>query len=101
MSEPTKVKDLSEAEITRGRGTGNTTRQVDLAIQLLFSGYKVEVKDHYNGGELRAANENLFDRILRRLSMEHHLRNESGSMLVDANRRELTIEFKYTESETF
>ncbi len=54
------------------RRSGNTTRQADMAIQHLMSGYSVLVLDHYDDGRNRNANKLLFDKILKRLHDEHH-----------------------------
>ncbi len=57
------------------RKSGNTTKQVDHAIQLLFSEktfkYAIECTDHYKNGTHRESNERLFDLIYRRLNTEH------------------------------
>jgi hypothetical protein len=53
------------------RRAGNTTRQIDYAIQELFKGKIVIVHDHYQAGEHRPMNEYLFRRILSRLQFEH------------------------------
>ena len=47
------VKSTLEATILEGRKKGNSTRQVDYAIQRLFEGFVVQVKDHYNNGNSR------------------------------------------------
>lgn len=52
------------------RMTGNSTRQIDLAIQLLFQGKIVKVEDHAAYGR-KHINDLLFDRILDRLYHEH------------------------------
>jgi len=79
-----------EMILTDGEQSGNTTRMIDLAIQMLFDGFIVEVKDHYNRGNARFANEKLFDRLLRRLFREH-----PGQMKdhVKYDKENLTIEF--------
>lgn len=53
------------------RGTGNTTRQVNKAIELLFEGYVVEVIDHAREEPSLAFDKALLDRIERRLQSEH------------------------------
>jgi len=53
------------------RRKGHTTRQVDLAIQLLFEGYNVQVLDHFEEGNSDNANEYLLKRILDRMAHEH------------------------------
>jgi len=83
---------LENFVIYNDRCCGNSTRQIDNAIQLLFKGYIVKVEDHYELGNHRKANINLFNRIYDRLHLEH-----SNSNLIDKirfNRDKLTIEFK-------
>lgn len=53
------------------RASGNTIRQVDLAIQSLFDGDVVVCFDHYQYGDHRMSNERLLDMIIKRLVMEH------------------------------
>lgn len=52
------------------RRSGNSTRQIDYAIQLLFSGKIVKVVDHASEGR-RRVNQMLFNRIRDRLHFEH------------------------------
>lgn len=67
-----KVSTLNnDVIITSYRADGNTTRQVDYAIQLLFKNYIVQVSDHAFMGERRRSNEELFIRIKRRIELEH------------------------------
>jgi len=66
------------------RRSGNSTKQIDLAIKLLYDGYKVKVEDHFGNGSHENANKNLFRRILKRLSLEHNL-----DMLISGNKIEI------------
>lgn len=54
-----------------GRKCGNTTRQVDLAIQILFNGKTCACFDHFQGGECATANIHLYNRIIQRLEFEY------------------------------
>lgn len=54
--------------ISSERQTGNSTRLVDHAIQLLFENRTILVRDHCN---IKEAHDNLYDRVLRRLQFEH------------------------------
>lgn len=54
-----------------GRCTGNSTRLIDHAVQLLFEGKEIIVHDAWEYGKHKHANENLFERIIRRMSFEH------------------------------
>lgn len=51
------------------RRTGQTTRLVDQFIQELYQNGKTRVYDHMNDNE--EARENIYNRVLKRLSMEH------------------------------
>lgn len=67
-----------------GRRRGNSTRQIDLAIDLLFTHGEVIIDDHYGhsfechserGGYLAAKNRAdkfLFNRVLKRIDSEHN-----------------------------
>ena len=55
------------------RAQGNTTRQVDLAIQLLFEGKRVLLHDHWESGNHERANKNLFNKVRDRLITEHRV----------------------------
>lgn len=59
------------AEIRDARGCGNTTRQVNFAVDSLFKNYCVICLDHSHYGEDTRANQGLFERVLRRLKNEH------------------------------
>lgn len=61
---------LENFEPTTGRATGNTTRLVDNAIQIIFSGKICAVKDHHRDSN---CDRDLFRKILRRLRVEHDL----------------------------
>ena len=74
------------------RSCGNSTKQIDLAINLLYNGYKVVVKDHWEGGSHRKANEDLFRRILKRLQFEHNLDLLIKENKIKINKSEFTIE---------
>jgi len=84
---------LEGLEFNYQRRSGNSTKQIDLAIDLLYKGYKVEIRDHWECGHHREANKNLFYRALKRLDSEHNLRHliEGGKIKIDKNK--LTIEF--------
>lgn len=72
MSRTGKTKSILDWSIIRlGRVTGNSTRQIDRAIDLFFQGHTVLVEDHYMQGEHREANKLLMKRIVNRLEAEH------------------------------
>jgi len=57
--------------LTNMRRMGNSTRQVDSAIQILFNGDTCVVMDHCSGGKDENSNWDLLGRIMKRLSLEH------------------------------
>lgn len=59
----TIVTTLVPALLYRGRAVGNSTRQANYAIDELFKGYKVLVRDHYQNGEHWIANDALVKKI--------------------------------------
>jgi len=77
---------LDGFEFNYERRSGNSTKQIDLAIDYLFSGYKVKVEDHWEDGKYDHANDNLFKRVLRRLQNEH------PEIKVKIDKDKLTIE---------
>lgn len=82
-----ELVELSIEDIRPGRAVGNSTRLIDKAIELIFSGKKVKVKDHYPSIQ---ADMFLFDRILKRLQNEHG--HPMNVFLFD--KQNLTIELK-------
>lgn len=68
---------LEGFEAKPGRRQGNTTRMIDRAIQLLFEHGAIIVVDHwlpkddYGNRISRAASEDLWRRVQRRLGIEH------------------------------
>lgn len=85
---------LSGYDYRYGRRQGNSTRQIDLAIHYLFNEFKIEVRDHYQNGTHDEANKNLFERILKRLNLEHGLNNLIRNDLIIIDQLHLTIELK-------
>jgi len=75
------------------RRSGNTIRQIDAAIQLLYNGYIVEVKDHWENGKNKRANIGLFLSILKRLECEHNLNGliEENKIRIDRNKCEIEL----------
>lgn len=68
---------MSESIIKAGRRKGNTTRQVDLEVQLLFDFGEVQVADHgYKHGN--GAHDHHLHILLKRLSFEHGLSLSNG-----------------------
>ena|SRR5690606_4245692 len=72
------VNCFDGVDIRPGRRVGNTTRQVDKAIDLLFQGKTVLVEDHaviVNGASSNAS-QFLMDEIVKRLKLIHNIKNE-------------------------
>jgi hypothetical protein len=66
-----KTSTLECPELTTLRRNGNTSRQVNFAIELLYLGHRVIVEDHYRDGEDLNANNLLLIRILNRITSEY------------------------------
>lgn len=65
-----RFNTLADVDIdNESRRVGNTTRQIDGAIQALFSGKIVEVVAHYKPSLM--SNNILLGQIIRRMQMEH------------------------------
>jgi hypothetical protein len=84
---------MPEGEYVPRRRTGNTTRQVNYAVEQLFKGFVVQVKDHFQEGKNTAANQELFRRILKRLDIEQDVPQLilDGKLKIDFNKLELEI----------
>lgn len=72
-------------KISHGRATGNTTRLIDHAVQLLFEGNVVLVRDAWENGRNKLANEYLFNGIIKRMSVEHN------NVKLKLNKKEFSI----------
>lgn len=66
------VSTMECPNLTYERADGNTTRQIDFAIQKLFEGKIVWVQDHWQNGAFRAGNRSLAISIAKRLNAEHN-----------------------------
>ena len=78
---------LNKFLIKPGRSQGNSTRQINQAIEFLFGGYKVKIRDHWKDGNERKANEMLLSRIENRLYHAHYI----SKCHIYINYRELII----------
>ena len=66
------IHQILDREMAKSsRRTGRSTRQIDEAIQSLFTTGFILVIDHHEHGTHSKANEQLFDRVLNRLYVEH------------------------------
>ena len=73
-----------------GRMNGNSTRQIDSAIQDIFGGYVVIIKE--SSGSKKEQNILLFEKIVKRLQAEHNLDNMIRRKKIRVSRADLTIE---------
>ena len=79
-------------EPEEGRMRGNSTRLIDKAIQLLFEGKTVIVRDHhYNGKNSNKMNAMLFERIIKRIYSEHSPIIEKKRLVFNRKRLEIKI----------
>lgn len=62
---------MRTGEFINKRRAGNSTRQINAAIEYLFQGFLVQIRDHFQDGKNRKANEHLFKKVLERLDAEH------------------------------
>jgi hypothetical protein len=77
---------------THVRRDGNTTRVIDNAIQIIFSGKVCIIQDHWQGGTNGDANIDLFKRVVRRLQSEHHLYELVTTKKIRVDAKTLEIE---------
>lgn len=76
-----------------GRVHGNTTRQVNDAVDLIFKGFCVKCLDHHEDGTHTIANKMLFNRVLKRLSSENNLDHlvKNNKIRIDENKLEIEL----------
>ena len=65
-----RISTMDGFEVNPTRASGNTTRQVDKAIEIIFSGNVCVVEDHADY-ITREASRRLFGLIMNRLKYEH------------------------------
>lgn len=102
MSNDNTYNTLHGAIISFYRRSGNSIRQVDAAIQALYDGKTVIVRDHSNTG--KRADRHLFDMLRRRLETEHNLSWLHDNKYIEVNGRDYTIRltdayFKYMKEQ--
>lgn len=76
------------------RRTGQTTRLIDEAIQIIFSGQVWIAKDHYMNGTEHKANFYLFKGVVKRLENEHGLLNPKAHDQFKLDYKQLTIKLE-------
>ncbi len=81
-----------KVEITTKRRDGNTTRLVDHAIQIMFSGDICVVLDHHEHGRNRDANVYLLKKIVARLRAEHEVLFQIDAVRIDRNKLEIFLD---------
>lgn len=95
LGQEEKVSTLGGGIIS-GRRKGNSTRQIDRAIQIIFSGRTCVVLDHFEDGSSHRANLYLFNQILSRLAFEHEIGVDK--LNIDRNKLEISLK-KYNLNE--
>jgi len=86
------ISTLLCPNLTIVRADGNTTRQIDFAVQALFKGERVEVKDHWESGQNLAANRDLLSRIVARVNIENHVPYRGYELVVDKKNLQLKLD---------
>ena len=73
-----EISTLECPNLTTERVDGNSTRQIDFAIQKMFQGYSVKLEDHYTVIEEKCStsvrkrfSEFLLRKLIRRIEIEH------------------------------
>jgi len=93
MTKPNEVNLLEialENNLIRSEcRTGNSTRLIDLAIQLLYKGKEVLVKDDYKDGTGDEMNRYLLNKIVKKLEIEHH--PVAGSLTINKSKNSLCL----------
>lgn len=87
-----KAKVISTLEckgLTTIRKNGNSTRQINFAIDNLFKGYRIKVLDHYLNGENKNANFDLLENIISRILIETDI--DIYKLDIDLNKCEIEI----------
>ena len=67
IEKPRAISTLQCGSLLPLRHCGNTTRQIDWAIQQLYNGKVVQLKDHHLGGTHLEANDNMWKEVMKRL----------------------------------
>lgn len=78
-----KISTLETPGLTEIRRNGNTTRQIDFAIQKLFEGFEVLLQDHAKNGEHSESNIKLTKDVQRRISNENWGHQQAGLFLFE------------------
>lgn len=81
-----KVSTLDCQGLTNKRGDGNTTRQINFAIERLFKGDRVIVVDHFKSFK---ASVMLLTKIVDRLVAEHRI--DFNKVVIDQTKLEIEL----------
>lgn len=93
MGNKTYIRNcLQDVDIRDERRCGNSTRQIDRAIQILHEDGIVHILDHFKNGEDKKANLYLFGRVVDRLYNDKILHSQKTA---DICKDELTIKLTY------
>jgi hypothetical protein len=79
------------------RRCGNTTRIIDNAIQLLFQGYKVKITDHT--GNYHYGSMYVFEKVIKRLGLEHHITPDSVIIFEESKNGALEMYLKLNNND--
>jgi hypothetical protein len=86
----TTLEGLIKGSITENRRSGNTTRLIDNAIQIIFSGNICVVKGHSNSDHVgNYENRELFNLIIKRLTSEHQYHIINNHIVTDSKKLEI------------
>jgi len=84
-----KIDLLDVVDVTLVRRDGNTTRLIDKAIQIIFSGDICVVRDHAKSGSDFYCNKELMKKIMKRLQQEHDI--EFNYLVIDFDHLEISL----------
>lgn len=89
MEQEQIISTLDNVLILPGRAKGNTTRQINNAIDLLFQGKKIKIVDHWENGTHKHANLHQFNTLLDRISRDYYYILK----VIEIDKVNLTIKF--------
>ena len=84
-----KINLLNVVDLTPTRRDGNTTRLIDKAVQIIFSGHVCVVRDHARNGNDYFCNKDLMKKIMKRIQNEHDI--EFNNLIIDFNHLEISL----------
>lgn len=90
-----KANTLIGIDFSSKRRDGNSTRQIDHAIQLLFKGFKVEIRDHHESVD---SNKLLYQRVLKRFHSEY--KEIAYTLMTNPRKLEIWLDIKHNIDNT-